>query len=388
MKLAQKLDSFKAYAGPAMNQKLAKMRDEEGKDIINLGLGDPDVSPREHQLKALVEAAGNPDNHHYPSAYPIKPFYEAVASWYEKKHGVKGLDIETEMIYSLGGAEALYNIHHVLLDPGDLALISDPAYPSYDAGAKIAGGEVAYYPLLEENDFLPDLDSIPKDVAKRAKLIWVNLPNNPTGASADESFFPKLIAWAQENDVWVLSDAPYLDISFDGYTPPSFLKYPGAKEVGIELNTMSKSFNACGWRVGYCLGNKDVIEGLKKVKSQTDRGIFYPLQYAATVSMNGPSEWMAEKNAMFAERRDVVIAAWKKMGLSMQTPKATFYCWGRVPDGWTSRDFAFKLLEEKSVWMIPGSSYGPSGEGYIRISLAQSAERIQEAMDRMASFLS
>jgi LL-diaminopimelate aminotransferase len=387
MKLATKMNNFNAYLGPAMNQKLAIMR-AEGRDIINLGLGDPDVTPPEHQLNVLKAAVAEPNNHHYPSAYPIKPFYDAVASWYKRRYGVDNIDPETEIIYSLGAAEILYQIHHCLLDTGDLALISDPAYPSYEAGVKIAGGQVEYYPLLAENNFLPDVDSIPEETAKKAKMIWINIPNNPTSATADDDFFIKLIAWAKEYDVVVISDNPYMDIRFDGYEPPSFLKFPGAKDVGVELNSMSKSFNCCGWRIGMLLGNKEIIEGMGKIKSQADRGLYYPLQAAAVAAMTGPIEWMDEKNRMFKERRDVVVNAWKQMGLEMQTPRATFYCWGKIPAGFKSKDFSFKLLEQSNVWMIPGSTYGSAGEGYVRISNAVPAERLEEAMDRMKKFIS
>jgi LL-diaminopimelate aminotransferase len=386
MQTAKKLDNFNAYQGPAMNQKIAIMR-ESGKDVINLGLGDPDVNPPERQLKALSEAVLNPANHHYPSAYPIKPLYEAIAGFYKTRHGAD-IDPETEVTYLLGAAEGLFQMHNCLLDPGDTALVSDPAYPSYEAGVKIAGGQVEFYPLLQENNFLPDLDGIPADVAKKAKMIWVNIPNNPTAATADEGFFPKLIAWAKEYDVWVISDNPYMDISFDGYKPPSFLKYPGAKDVGVELNSMSKSFNSCGWRVGMLLGNKDIISAITKVKSHSDRGMYYPMQVATIAALTGPVDWMEGRNKMFAERRDVVLKAWQKMGLDMLKPQATFYCWGRIPDGLPSRDFCFKLLEEGDVWMIPGSAYGQRGEGYVRVSCAQSVERIAEAMERIEKFIS
>jgi LL-diaminopimelate aminotransferase len=386
MKLANKLNNFKAYLGPAMNQKIVRMK-AEGRDVINLGLGDPDVTPPERQLKALIEAVSDLRNHHYPSAYPIKPFYDAIADWYKRRHGV-GVDPGTEIIYGLGAAEILFQMHNCLLDPGDLVLISDPAYPSYEAGAKIAGGAVEFYPLLKENNFLPDLDAIPADIAKKAKMIWINLPNNPTTATADDDFFVRLIEWAKEFDVWVISDNPYMDICFDGYKPPSFLKFPGAKEVGVEINTMSKSFNSCGWRVGMLLGNKEIIAGMVKIKSQADRGLYYPLQVATIAALTGPVDWMEEKNKMLAERRDVVVKAWRKMGLDMMNPRATFYCWGGIPKGYKSEEFSLKLLEKENVWMIPGSTYGKGGEGYVRISNALPAERIAEAMERIEKFIS
>jgi len=385
VRTADKLNSFKAYLGPVMHQKITLMR-SEGRDVINLGLGDPDVIPAEHQLKALIEAVSNPNNHHYPSAYPIKPFYQAIADWYKRSHGVE-IDPDSEVIYCMGGAEALYQIYNCLLNQGDLVLIPDPGYPSYEAGARIAGGSVDYYPLLEENNFLPDLDAIPPDVAKMAKMIWINYPNNPTGATADDEFYLKLIDWAKEFDVWIVSDNPYIDVYFNECKPQSFLRFPGAKEVGIEIGSVSKSFNSCGWRVGMMMGNKDIISGMAKIKSQVDRGIFYPLQVATTAALTGPIDWMLERNRMFAERRDVVVNAWHKMNLKMMNPMATFYCWGRIPEGYSSREFCQQVLEREDVWMIPGSTYGKNGEGYVRISNAQSAERIAEAMKRIEKFL-
>jgi len=252
----------------------------------------------------------------------------------------------------------------------------------------MAGGRAEFYPLLRENDFLPDLDAIPSDIAKKAKMIWINIPNNPTAATADDGFFMKLIEWAREFDVWVISDNPYMDIYFDRYKPPSFLKFLGAKEVGVELNSMSKSFNCCGWRVGMLLGNSEIISAMAKIKSQADRGLYYPLQVAAIAAMTGPVDWMDERNKTFAKRRDVVVKAWKKMGLEMMTPRATFYCWGSIPEGYTSEKFCLKFLEEENVWMIPGSTYGERGEGFVRISCVQSAERIAEAMERVEKFIS
>jgi len=386
MQTANKLSSFNAYQGPAMNQKIALMR-ADGKDVINLGLGDPDFNPPEHVLKALTDTILNPGYHHYPSAYPLKPFYEAIANWYRRRHGVE-INSETEVLYCLGAAEGLFQLPNCLLNPGETALVSNPAYPCYEAAVKMAGGKVESYPLLMENNFLPDLDTITSDVANRAKMIWINFPNNPTAAVAGEKFYKELIDWAKEYNVVVISDNPYMDICLDGYRPPSFLSVPGAKEVGVELNSMSKSFNCCGWRVGMLLGNNEIISAMAKVKSHSDRGLFYPLQVAAIAAFTGPIDWMDERNKTFAERRDVVVRAWQKMGLEMITPKATFYCWGKIPHGYTSREFCLKLLQEENVWMIPGSSYGERGEGFVRISCVQPTGRIGEAMERIEKFIS
>lgn len=385
MLTAKRLNDFNAYLGPAMNQRLALMR-AEGRDVINLGLGDPDVTPPEYLLDTLCEAISNPDHHHYPSAYSIRPLYQAIADWYNRRHGVE-LDPETEVIYCLGSSEGLFHLNNCLLDVGDKALIPDPAYPSYEAGVKIAGGKVHYMPLMKDKGFLPDLEAIPEDIVNKAKVIWVNFPNNPTAATAGADFYQRLIAWAKEYNVAVVSDNPYMDICFEGYKPPSFLAFPGAKEVGVELSSLSKSFNCCGWRIGMLVGNREIISGMAKIKSQTDRGMYYPKQVAAIAALTGSIDWMEVRNKTFQERRDVVFSAFEQMGLAMMKPKATFYCWGAIPEGYKSRDFCSQVLEEADVWMIPGSTYGKNGEGYVRIACTQSIERVVEAMDRLKKFV-
>ena len=386
MRLARRLEEFEGYLGTTMNLLLTKMR-EEGKDIINLGLGDPDVTPPEHMRKALAEASYDPNNHHYPSFYSPMPLKQAIANWYERHHGVL-CDPETEVLPLLGAANGLFHIHTCLLDYGDTALVPDPCYPSYVAGVKIAGGAVEPVPLLRENGFLPDLNSIDPDIARRAKMIWVNYPNNPTAAHASLDFYTRLVDWAKEFDVAVISDNPYSKIYFDGYSAPSFLQAPGAKEVGVELNSLSKAYNACGWRVGFMLGNTGIVEAMAKIKSHSDRGIFYPLQVAATKALNGPDGFMEERNKMYRERRDAVVKGLRECGIDVDSPKGTFYIWAPLPEGITdSKKWCFEVLDAIAVWMIPGSMYGKYGEGYFRIALTHPVERLQEAMERLKAFL-
>lgn len=387
MRLANRLVKFDAYMGTAMNIILTRMK-QEGKDVINLGLGDPDVRPPEQIRKLLASACLNEENHHYPSFYSISPLKEAMAGWYSRKYQVN-LDSEKEVLPLLGSADGLFHIHTCLLDPGDVALVPDPCYPAYIAGVSIAGGVIEPVPLLKENGFLPDLEAISEETAKKARMIWINYPNNPTGASAEPEFYEKLIKWAREYEITVVSDNPYSEICYEGYCPPSFLQFEGAKEIGVEFNSISKSFNSCGWRVGMILGNQDILEGMSKVKSHSDRGIFYPLQVAATEALNGSHDFMKDRNCMLQDRRDVVVQGLKEAGLDLAVPKATFYCWAETPDGFKdSRDFCFKVLDEIAVWMIPGSMYGKHGEGYFRIALTHPAARLQEAMERLKSFLS
>jgi LL-diaminopimelate aminotransferase len=386
MKLAQRMDHFKAYLGTEMNVRLTKMK-EEGKDVINLGLGDPDVTPPQHLLDALRDAICEPHHHHYPSFYSIRPLRTAIADWYQRRFGV-GLDPDTEVIPLLGSSEGLFHIHLCLLDVGDVALVPDPSYPSYEAGVKLAGGRIEWVPLLRQNGFLPDLDAIPADVARKAKMIWVNYPNNPTAAVAPPEFYRNLIDWARTYEVMVVSDSPYSEICLDGYCAPSFLEFEGAREVGVEFHSLSKSYNCCGWRTGMLVGNKEVVAGMAKIKSHADRGMYYPLQVAATKALNGPVDFMEERNRAFQERRDVVVQGLRAVGLETETPRATFYVWSTVPKGYTSSDFCFKVLDTISVWMIPGSMYGKYGEGYLRIALTHPAKRLAEAMGRLEKMLS
>jgi LL-diaminopimelate aminotransferase len=386
MRLAERLNGFDAYLGTEMNLRLTRMR-SEGKDVINLGLGDPDVQPSDAQRQSLADACMDVDSHHYPSFYSPRPFKEAIAGWYRRRFGVD-CDPDSEVIPLLGSADGLFHIHTCLLDAGDIALVPDPCYPAYVAGVRIAGGRVHPVPLRKQNGFLPDLEAIPADVALRARMIWVNYPNNPTAAVADEGFYRRLIDWARRYEVAVVSDNPYSEICFDGYRPPSFLQMDGAKEVGVEFNSLSKAYNCCGWRAGMMLGNRDIIAAMSKIKSHSDRGMFYPLQVAATGSLNGPVDFMRARNLAFQERRDVVLAALQAMGISAHRPKATFYVWAEVPEGaGASRDFCFKVLEAVSVWMIPGSMYGAHGEGYFRIALTHPAARLTEAMERLRRFI-
>lgn len=385
MKLAQRMEQFNEYLGTEMNVRLTKMR-EEGRDVINLGLGDPDVTPPSHLLEALRDAVCNPDYHHYPSFYSNRPLREAIASWYQRRFNVT-LDLDTEVLPLLGSSEGLFHIHLCLLDVGDIALVPDPAYPSYEAGVKLAGGQVVPVPLLKENGFLPDLGAIPPEVARKAKMIWVNYPNNPTAAVATPEFYRGLIDWAKRYNVVVVHDSPYTEICFGDFCPPSFLEFGGAKEVGVEFHSLSKSYNACGWRTGMLVGNKQVIAGMAKIKSHSDRGMYYPLQVVATRALNGPIDFMYARNQTFQERRDVVVNGLREVGLEVESPKATFYIWSTIPKGFTSQDFCFRVLDAANVWMIPGSMYGKYGEGFLRIALTHPAKRLQEATERLRKFM-
>jgi LL-diaminopimelate aminotransferase len=384
MQIAHRLEHLQGVLVMEMNMRLARLR-QEGKDIINLGVGDPDFPPPPHLLKILEEAARHPDYHHYPSFYPNQPLKEAIAQWYKRRFGVD-LDPIKEVLPLLGSTDGLFLINLCLLDAGDLALVPDPGYPSYEAAAKIVGAQVEKIPLLRENGFLPNLEQIPAPIAQKAKMIWVNYPNNPTGATAPPEFYEKLIAWAKANEVGVVADNAYSEVYFDNRPPHSFLEFPGAKEVGVELHSLSKTYNCCGWRSGMVVGNKDIISALDKVKAHADRGMFYPIQLVSMAALQSADEFMAERNRIFQERRDIFLAGLEEMGIEAYPPQATFYLWARVPPKYTSLEFCFQALEEVNVWMIPGSLYGQYGEGYMRIALTHSAEKLKEALARLKKF--
>ncbi|MCJ7493848.1 MAG: aminotransferase class I/II-fold pyridoxal phosphate-dependent enzyme [Deltaproteobacteria bacterium] len=386
MQIAKRMEPLKGVLVMEMNMRLAKMK-QEGRDVVNLGVGDPDFNPPEHILQALQEAVGHPDYHHYPSFYPNQPLKDAIANWYKRRFGVD-LDPNREVLTLLGSTDGLFMIHLCLLDSGDVALVPDPSYPSYSAGVKVVGGQVEKVSLLRENDFLPDLDSIPTEVARKAKMIWVNYPNNPTGATAPPEFYQKLISWAKAYDVVAVSDNAYSEVYFDNRRPVSFLEFPGAKEVGVELHSLSKSYNCCGWRAGMVVGNQDLVAALTRIKAHSDRGMFYPMQLAVINALNSPDGFMEKRNRIFQERREVLVEGLTKIGLKVYPPKATFYLWASVPEGYTSQDFCFKALDQANVWMIPGSLYGKYGEGYLRIAFTHSVDRLKEAIRRLQKFFS
>ncbi len=381
MNFSKKLDLIEGVLTVEMNTLLTRLK-EEGRDVINLGVGDPDFPPPESIRRVLRDGVDHPGYHHYPSFYALQPLKESVAGWYQRRFRVN-LDSGTEVLPLLGSTDGLFNIHLCLLDPRDIALIPDPGYPSYASATQLAGGQAERFPLLRENAFLPDLEAISPEIARKAKMIWVNYPNNPTGATAPPEFYRKLIAWAKLYDVAVISDNAYSEVYFDNRPPVSFLEYPGAKEVGVELHSLSKSFNCCGWRVGMMVGNKDLIASLSKVKAHSDRGMFYPLQLAAIEALRSPADFMKERNRIFQERREIVVRGLREIGLEVYPPEATFYVWAKVPVGYSSKDFCFKALEEANVWMLPGSNYGKYGEGYLRIAITRSEDVLAEAIRRL-----
>ncbi|SHF55276.1 LL-diaminopimelate aminotransferase apoenzyme [Desulfacinum infernum DSM 9756] len=353
-----------------------------GVDVINLGVGDPDLPTPKHIIERLKEAAEDPANHQYPSYSGMNDFKGAVARWYKRRFGVD-LDPASEVITLIGSKEGIAHLPLAFINPGDLALIPSPAYPVYGVAVMFAGGNTHEIPLLKENGFLPDLDAIPADVAKRAKLLFINYPNNPTGATAEADFFQKVVAFAREYDVIVCHDAAYTEMAFDGYRPMSFLEVPGAKEVGIEFHSLSKTCNMTGWRLGFAVGHAKVLEGLGQIKSNVDSGAFNAVQLAGITALESDQTCVKEMQAIYQERRDVLIRGLREVGLHAEPPKATFYVWCPTPQGMTSAQFTSLLLKEAGIVTTPGSGFGAPGEGYVRMALTVSKERIQEAVERI-----
>lgn len=381
MGFANRIGNLPPYLFAQIDKKVAEKK-AAGVDVISLGIGDPDLPTPRNIIEKLCEQANNPENHRYPSYFGLPAFRRAIAGWYKRRFGVD-LDPDTEVLPLIGSKEGIAHIALAMCDPGDVSLVADPGYPVYNTGAILAGATPHFLPLLEENDFLPKLDDIPGAALDRAKMILLNYPNNPTSATAPDSFFEELIAWAKKTGVVVAHDNPYSEITYDGYVAPSFLQYPGAKEVGVEFHSLSKTYNMTGWRIGWACGNADVIEALGRVKTNIDSGIFNAIQYAGIEALEGPQDIIDEMRVVYKRRRDLVMSALERMGLKARTPKATIYVWVRVPDGYDSAGFATHVLDKAGVIVSPGNAYGPSGEGYVRISLTIADDRLAEALERI-----
>lgn len=381
MEEAKRIRQLPPYLFARIEKKIEQAK-AQGVDVISLGIGDPDRPTPDHIIKKLCEQAYNGDNHRYPSSVGMLSYRDAVAQYYRNRFNVE-LDPKTEVVSLLGSKEGIAHISFCYLDPGDVALIPDPGYPVYGIGALLSGAEPYIMPLKAENGFLPDLDAIPAEVAKKAKLMFVNYPNNPTGAIADDAFYHKLIAFAKENDIIVCHDAAYQDISFEGYRPPSFLEYPGAKEVGIEFGSCSKSYNMTGWRIAWAVGNARVVEALGRMKSNIDSGVFQAVQYAGIAALTGPQDITKEMSEVYRERRDIVIDGLNSIGWNLAKIKSTIYIWAPVPKGHDSISFAEHVFEKTGVVITPGNGYGEHGEGYFRIALTVEKERVREALERI-----
>jgi LL-diaminopimelate aminotransferase len=392
VKRAARLSSLPPYPFARWAERVAEAR-QRGLDVIRLDIGNPDMPPPDGVVQTLCRSARQPDHHGYAGYRGSPALRRAIAAYYERRFDVK-LDPDSEVVPLIGSKEGLINLALAHLGPGDLALVPDPGYAPYARGAILAGAGIRTVPLLPEREFLPDLDAIPAAAARSAALIWLNYPNNPTGATADLDFLAQVVAFARQYDLLLCHDAPYTDVTYDGYQAPSVLQVPGASEIAVEFNSLSKMANMAGWRVGMAVGNAQALRALAQVKSNVDSGIFRPLQEAAIVALSTDPGWVADRNRIYQERLGILADGLRSIGLEATRPRATLYLWIRVPGSATedtsgvstSESFATTLLEAAGVAVAPGSFFGPGGEGFIRVSATAPTAQIREAKRRLQAF--
>ncbi len=383
--MAKRLEVLPPYLFAELDR-LKQAEIAKGVDVIPLGVGDPDQPTPNNILGAMHRAIDRPQNHQYPSYEGMPSFREAVANWYARRFNVT-LDPATEILSLIGSKEGIGHIPFAFVNPGDVVLVPEPGYPVYEIGTLLAGGEPYRMPLLRENGFLPDLDNIPPEITARARLLFLNYPNNPTAAVASRAFFEKVVHFAREKEIIVCHDAAYTEMYYDGKKPLSFLEVDGALEVGVEFHSLSKTYNMTGWRVAFVSGAAPVIAGLGKIKTNLDSGIFQAIQEAGIEALEGDQSAVEEMRVLYQERRDTLLAGLKKAGLVCDPPEATFYLWLPVPAGYSSTSFTKLLLEKAGVAVTPGNGFGISGEGYVRFALTVSKERLAEAAERIRKIL-
>jgi LL-diaminopimelate aminotransferase len=382
MQLAKRLERIPPY----LFAELGRKRDElvgKGVDIINIGVGDPDHPTPAHIVQAMHEAIDDSSTHNYPPYQGTKDYRKAVVDWMERRFGITGLNPDTEVVSSIGSKEAIHNTFLAFVEPGDYTLIPDPGYAVYRTSTIFAGGEPYAIPLKAENNFLPDLNTISEEVAQKAKLLWINYPNNPTGALATLEFFEELVDYCRQYDILLCHDHAYSEMAYDGYKPPSVLQVEGAKDVAIEFHSLSKSYNMTGWRVGFVVGNALGIKGLSQVKTNVDSGVFKAIQRAAIAGFKTTHEELQEIMSVYQNRRNIIVEGLRSLGWPIEPPKATLYVWVPVPKGYSSTEFVTLLLDKCGIIVPPGNGYGAAGEGFFRIALTVADERMQEAIQRM-----
>jgi LL-diaminopimelate aminotransferase len=375
---ASRMSNLPPYLFARIDEMKAEQQ-KKGVDIIDLGVGDPDLATPPHIVASLCEAAKDPENHHYPSYVGMPAYRSAVADWYKQRFGVK-LDTGKEVVALMGSKDGIAHIAEAFVNPGDYVLSPSPGYPVYRTGTLFAEGRVHDMPLTRQNNFVPVLADIPKEVAKKAKILYINYPNNPTAAVAPDGFYREVVDFATDNKIVVVSDNAYSEIAFDGYRAPSFLETKGAMDVGIEMHSLSKTYNMTGWRIGMAVGNAEILAGLGRVKTNVDSGVFNAVQHAAITALSGSQDCVKEACAIYQERRDVLITGLRGLGFDVPTPRATFYVWVPVND---CMAFSAKLLNEAGIVATPGVGFGSSGEGYVRFAITRPVARINEAIERM-----
>ena len=378
---AKNLGKIPPYLFAEIDRKIAEARGK-GVDIISLGVGDPDLPTPDPIVKAMQAAVADPETHNYPPYHGTQEFRQAAADWMNTRFGVK-VDADKQVLSLIGSKEGLAHLILAYVDPGDVVLCPSPGYPVYSNWTLLVGGEPVTVPLSAANQFLPDLDAIPEDVAKRAKIFFLNYPNNPTGAIIDEAKIAEIVAFCKKYDILLCHDNAYSEMTFDGYRAPSFLSVPGAQDVCIEMFSLSKMYNMTGWRVGFATGNEAAVQTLGKIKNNTDSGVFKAIQHASAVGLSRSDELTKDLNALYARRRDIFVEGLNKLGWNIPLNEATFYLWAPVPTGMKSVEFVSLMLEKCGVVVPPGTGYGAEGEGFVRVALTVPDERLKEALQRM-----
>ncbi len=381
MENSNRLKNLPPYLFAEIDKMIMKAK-QSGVDVISFGVGDPDMPTPENVVNKLQQAVEDPSTHSYPSYEGLYEFRKAVSDWYKKRYNVE-YDPDKEIVSLIGSKEGIAHFPFCYINPGDTALIPDPGYPVYKTAVLLAGGKTFTIPLLKENNFLPDLNAIPEKKAKEAKLMFINYPNNPTGAVASEDFYKKVIKFASENNIIIAHDAAYSEIGLDGYNPPSLMQFEGARDVAIEFNSLSKPFNMTGWRIGWAIGSEELIEALGRIKTNIDSGIFEAIQYAGIEALKNCEENINVMTKVYAERRDLIVEGLQNLGWKVEKNNATFYLWYEVPAGYTAKEFSTEVFKKTGVFLTPGIGYGQYGENYIRIALTVKKERIKEALQRL-----
>ncbi|MDZ4159421.1 MAG: aminotransferase class I/II-fold pyridoxal phosphate-dependent enzyme [Anaerolineaceae bacterium] len=383
---AQRIAGFKPYFFAALNEKISVLK-SQNVEVIRLDMGAPDLPPPDFIINSMLESAKKADTHSYTPSGGTPAYRDAIASYYRRRFDVV-LDPQKETLGLIGSKEGIFNLSQALLDPEDVTLTPDPGYPVYKASGLIAGSKMYSFPLLRENHFLPDLDAIPQEIARKAKILWLNYPNNPTGAVAGLDFFEKAVEFAERYQILIAHDAPYTDVCFDGYRAPSILQVNGAKEVAVEFNSLSETYNMAGWRLGMVVGNPKVINLLNIYKSQVDSSHFKPVFDGGITALTGDQTWLEERNLVYQHRRDIIVSTLRSLGFTLDTPQAAIYVWAKLPpEAGDCVDFCDRLLRQTGVSTTPGVVYGAYGEGFLRISLGTPTPRIEEAMSRMCEWM-
>ncbi len=384
MRLSRRIEYLPPYLFVEINRKIAEKR-AEGSEVVSFAIGDPDIPTPPHIIKKLCEAAQDPANHRYPETEGLPELRQAIAGWYKERFDVS-LDADKEVLPLIGSKEGIAHIAFCFVDYRDVALVPDPAYPVYAISTMLASGNPYYLPLMEKNNFLPDLNAVPAYILQRAKLLWISYPNNPTSAVADLDFFNRVVEFARKHKLAVCHDGPYSEVAFDGYQPVSFMQADGAKEVGVEFHSLSKTYNMTGWRIGMVVGNGVMIDALKRLKSNLDSGIPQAIQHAAITALTGPQDCVKEHNDIYQRRRDLIIEVLDNIGLKATPPKASLFIWAKVPKGYTSVEFATDLLDKVGVAVTPGVGYGKHGEGYVRLSLTVPDATVVKGLSQLSAW--